>query len=188
MQVDIEKIIPVTEARDKFNKVVDEVENSDHIYVFTKNGKPASVMVGVNHLEKLTGETHTDIEAKIAEAPGNDSVPATPNTMPAESVTPMDDPFVTTPTGAPTNEPVVAPDNTPATPEPSAPVEPAPTTPATPPLTTPDTTPGPVPIEQEVATPAVNQATPPVPAPDATPADNTPGPDPFATPPADTTK
>jgi len=157
MQVDIEKIIPVTEARDKFNKVVDEVEGSDHIYVFTKNGKPASVMVGVNHLEKLTGETHGDIEAKIAEAPGPDPAPsATPDTAPtaSEPTTPVDDPFVITPAETPANEPVAAPDNTPATPEPSAPVEPASATPVTPPMTTPDATPGPVPIEPEPAAPA----------------------------------
>jgi len=68
LSVDIEKIIPVTEARDMFNKIVDEVEGSDEMYVLTKNGKPAAVVVGVNHLEKLTGETSGEIMTKVTEA------------------------------------------------------------------------------------------------------------------------
>lgn len=180
MQVDIEKIIPVTEARDKFNKVVDEVEDSDEIYVFTKNGKPSAVMVGVNHLEKLTGETHGDITAKIAESPStadptsadnSQPTPAepAPTPAPAESPTPVEDPFVTTPFETSANEPVSAPDNTPTTPAP------APTTP--PP--TPDTT-GPKPIEN---TPETSIGTEPAPAPNNAPTENAAQEsDPFAMP------
>ncbi len=62
LQVNIEKIIPVTEARDMFNKIVDEVEGTDELYVLTKNGKPCAVVVGVNHLEKLTGESHLNMQ------------------------------------------------------------------------------------------------------------------------------
>lgn len=68
LSVDIEKIIPVTEARDMFNKIIDEVEGSDALYVLTKNGKPAAVVAGINHLEKLTGETDTDVMAKVDQA------------------------------------------------------------------------------------------------------------------------
>ena len=57
LDVDIDKILPLTEARDNFNKIVDDVEGTDQMYVLTKNGKPAAVVVGVNHLEKLTGIT-----------------------------------------------------------------------------------------------------------------------------------
>ncbi len=57
LQVNVDKILPVTEARDKFNQIVDGVEGTDDLYVLTKNGKPSAVVVGVNHLEKLTGET-----------------------------------------------------------------------------------------------------------------------------------
>ena len=65
LQVNIEKIIPVTEARDMFNRIVDEVEGTDELYVLTKNGKPSAVVVGVNHLEKLTGGEHSlDFEGK----------------------------------------------------------------------------------------------------------------------------
>lgn len=68
LSVDIEKIIPVTGARDMFNKIVDDVEGSDELYVLTKNGKPTAVVVGVNHLEKLTGETSGEIMSKVSEA------------------------------------------------------------------------------------------------------------------------
>lgn len=61
LEVQIENIIPVTEARDKFNQLVDGVESSDNMYVMTKNGKPTAVLVGVHHLEKLTGESHEDL-------------------------------------------------------------------------------------------------------------------------------
>lgn len=65
LEVDIDKILPVTEARDSFNKIVDEVEGSDHMYVLTKNGKPAAVVVGVNHLEKLTGKTNEELTSIV---------------------------------------------------------------------------------------------------------------------------
>ena len=73
LEVDIDKILPVTEARDNFNKIVDEVEGTDHMYVLTKNGKPSAVVVGVNHLEKLTGKTADEltsiVEKKADETP-----------------------------------------------------------------------------------------------------------------------
>lgn len=61
LEVQIENIIPVTEARDKFNQIVDAVENTEELYVLTKNGKPAAIVVGIHHLEKLTGETHSAV-------------------------------------------------------------------------------------------------------------------------------
>lgn len=65
LQVNIEKIIPVTEARDMFNRIIDDVEGTNELYVLTKNGKPAAVVVGVNHLEKLTGDPHADVVAEL---------------------------------------------------------------------------------------------------------------------------
>ena len=185
MQVDIDRIIPVTEARDKFNKIIDEVEGSDNIYVFTKNGKPASVMVGVNHLEKLTGETHGDIEAKMAEAPASDAEPsATVDLTPAapEPILATDDPFITEPVETPANEPVAAPDNTPVAPQPSAPAQTVATAPATPPPSAPDTTPGPVPIVPKTNAPAADTMASPAPVTDTSPIEATPDSDPFATP------
>lgn len=61
LDVNIEKILPVTEVRDSLNKIVDEVESSDELYVVTKNGKPSAILVGVHHLEKLTGINHKEL-------------------------------------------------------------------------------------------------------------------------------
>ncbi|MDO9593079.1 MAG: type II toxin-antitoxin system Phd/YefM family antitoxin [Erysipelotrichaceae bacterium] len=73
LEVDIDKILPVTEARDNFNKIIDEVGGTDHMYVLTKNGKPSAVVVGVNHLEKLTGKSADEltsmVEKKADQAP-----------------------------------------------------------------------------------------------------------------------
>ena len=73
LDVDIDKILPLTEARDNFNKIVDDVEGTDQMYVLTKNGKPAAVVVGVNHLEKLTGKSSGElsqiVEKKADETP-----------------------------------------------------------------------------------------------------------------------
>lgn len=118
LSVDIEKIIPVTEARDMFNKIIDEVEGSDDLYVLTKNGKPAAVVVGINHLEKLTGETDTEVMAKIGQVgqnePANDNFIAsgqfntkdavtgatdqvTADSTPTEPVAPQAEPIEKTP-------------------------------------------------------------------------------------------
>jgi len=68
LEVQIENIVPVTEARDKFNQIIDQVENSDDLFVLTKNGKPSAIVVGVHHLEKLTGEKHDELMGNIAGA------------------------------------------------------------------------------------------------------------------------
>lgn len=92
LEVDIDKILPVTEARDSFNKIVDEVEGTDHMYVLTKNGKPAAVVVGVNHLEKLTGKTTNEltsiVEKKADETPVVEEV-KTANSAPEVPPTPQ---------------------------------------------------------------------------------------------------
>ncbi|PIS07408.1 hypothetical protein COT78_03645 [Candidatus Berkelbacteria bacterium CG10_big_fil_rev_8_21_14_0_10_43_13] len=61
LDVDVDKILPVTEVRDSLNKIVDDVEGSDELYVITKNGKPSAVIAGVQHLEKLTGVDHKQL-------------------------------------------------------------------------------------------------------------------------------
>lgn len=147
MQVNIEKILPVTEARDRFNQIVDEVEGTDELYVMTKNGKPSAVIVGVNHLEKLTGETQENVIAKINTAPTVE--PAIEPT--AQPIAPATDPFATPPAEANT----------------SLPEEPAETMPAAPaPM---PTTPNPAPT----ADAGINQPATPPPAPQtAMPADS----------------
>src|SRR3989344_2899363 len=65
LDVNIEKILPVTEVRDSLNKIIDEVESTDELYVVTKNGKPSAIVVGVHHLEKLTGIDHKELMPAI---------------------------------------------------------------------------------------------------------------------------
>lgn len=110
LEVQIENIIPVTEARDKFNQIVDAVEGTEELYVLTKNGKPAAIVVGVHHLEKLTGETNTAVfgteennspqeaaapseqfaaPAATAPAPAYDEIPSTPISTPVTDPAPV---------------------------------------------------------------------------------------------------
>jgi len=49
LNVSIDKILPVTEARARIAKLVDEVEKGD-VYVITRGGKPAAVMVPVSRV------------------------------------------------------------------------------------------------------------------------------------------
>jgi len=65
LEVDIDKILPLTEARDNFNKIIDDVGGTEHMYVLTKNGKPSAVVVGVNHLEKLTGKSADELTSMV---------------------------------------------------------------------------------------------------------------------------
>ena len=86
LEVKIDNILPVTEARDSFNQLVDKVESSDEMFVLTKNGKPVSILVGVQHLEKLTGTSHEDLTKEIDETSPIASSPedmATPTPEPA---------------------------------------------------------------------------------------------------------
>lgn len=83
LEVNIEKIVPVTEGRDMFNKIVDDVEGTNELWVLTKNGKPTAVVVGVNHLEKLTGQAHGEVVSKIEEATASNEAPEAPATAPS---------------------------------------------------------------------------------------------------------
>jgi prevent-host-death family protein len=67
VNVNINKILPVTEVRDSLNKIIDEVETTDEMYVVTKNGKPSAIIVGVHHLEKLTGIKSEELIAEPEE-------------------------------------------------------------------------------------------------------------------------
>ena len=79
LEVDIEKIIPVTDARDSLNQIIETVEGSDSMYVITKNGKPSAIIVGVHHLEKLTGMKSDELTVdEDIEAPAT----TTPDTLP----------------------------------------------------------------------------------------------------------
>ena len=80
LDVNIEKILPVTEVRDSLNKIIDDVENTDELYVVTKNGKPTAIVVGVHHLEKLTGIDHKEMMPDSAD----DKVKDKPAEMPID--------------------------------------------------------------------------------------------------------
>lgn len=54
LRVSLENIIPLTEARDHFSQIVNEVQK-DKLYVLTKGGKPAVAIVDVKYLEQITG-------------------------------------------------------------------------------------------------------------------------------------
>ncbi|MEI7792475.1 MAG: type II toxin-antitoxin system Phd/YefM family antitoxin [Candidatus Berkelbacteria bacterium] len=71
LEVDIEKIIPVTDARDSLNQIIETVEGTDALYVITKNGKPSAIIVGVHHLEKLTGMKTDELSVDEEEAPAS---------------------------------------------------------------------------------------------------------------------
>ncbi len=56
LQVGIDKIMPVTEARANIARLVDEVEKGD-VFVITRGGKPAAVVVPVDKAEKILGDS-----------------------------------------------------------------------------------------------------------------------------------
>ncbi|MEI8143311.1 MAG: type II toxin-antitoxin system prevent-host-death family antitoxin [Candidatus Berkelbacteria bacterium] len=99
LQVKIEKIVPVTDARDNFNKIIDEVDATDELYVITKNGKPSAIVVGVHHLDKLTGGNK--VAETIEPIKKSESISAMPDPLPK-----MDLPKIDL---APTNTPAPAP-------------------------------------------------------------------------------
>lgn len=57
LKVEIDKILPVTEARANIARLVDEVCQGN-VYVLTRGGKPAVMVVPIDYLEKQnTGQT-----------------------------------------------------------------------------------------------------------------------------------
>lgn len=163
LEVDIEKIIPVTDARDSLNQIIETVDGSDALYVITKNGKPSAIIVGVHHLEKLTGIKSDElIVDEEATAPAPVALDALPKTESITSTTMTEVPENTAQAApapfalAPEEDDIFAP-----LPEPEAPVVPAPA-PTAEPLVDLSTTPTPAPVTPTM--PAA-PATPPAQAP-----------------------
>lgn len=77
LQVPIDKILPVTEARANISKLVDDVEKGN-VYVLTRGGKPAVVVASVKYIAKLTGNSTAAssvmVENSHAEKPRKNSV------------------------------------------------------------------------------------------------------------------
>ncbi len=55
LEVPIDKIVPLTEARDQFSKIVADLEQGTPLYILTKNGKPAVAIVAIDHINQLRG-------------------------------------------------------------------------------------------------------------------------------------
>jgi len=161
LEVDIEKIIPVTDARDSLNQIIETVEGSDSMYVITKNGKPSAIIVGVHHLEKLTGMKSDELS--VDEEP-TASVPKADEKAEAAATTTEEEPYKPAAvaqapfTLEPEEDDIFAP-----LPEPEEPATPVPTpAPATEPLV--DLSKASAPISATPVTPAA-PATPPAQAP-----------------------
>jgi len=86
LQVPIDKILPVTEARANISKLVDDVEKGD-IYVLTRGGKPVVVVASVEYIKSLTeGKTNINPTVEVAqktETPVNNIVEEQ-NSLPKE--------------------------------------------------------------------------------------------------------
>jgi prevent-host-death family protein len=61
LEVDIDKILPINEVKDNFDDIITEVSATDGMYVVTKNGSPAAVIVGMHHQSKLTGQPDSEL-------------------------------------------------------------------------------------------------------------------------------
>ncbi|MCX6808616.1 MAG: type II toxin-antitoxin system Phd/YefM family antitoxin [Candidatus Berkelbacteria bacterium] len=97
LEVDIEKIIPVNEARDNLESLAAQVAASDDLFVLTQNGKPEAILVGVHHLETLTGMPGADLIPPEANDIGPnvfDSMGEDTNTQAAAPTTQSDGTFL----------------------------------------------------------------------------------------------
>ena len=85
LEVKIENILPITEVKSSLEKLVDTVGSSDEMFVVAVDGKPKAMLVGVHHMEALTGTSHKelmpddeadeDVDEKVkAQAPTLDDV------------------------------------------------------------------------------------------------------------------
>jgi hypothetical protein len=54
--VPIDKIVPLTDARDNFSRIVTDIESMpEGLYVLTKGGKPSIALISIRYLEQLMG-------------------------------------------------------------------------------------------------------------------------------------
>jgi len=57
LEVPIDKIVPVTNARARIASLVSDVQKTNSLYVLTRGGKPAAVLASVDYLNKLPART-----------------------------------------------------------------------------------------------------------------------------------
>lgn len=147
LKVNLENIIPLTEARDHFSQIVNEVQK-DKLYVLTKGGKPAVAIIDVKYLETLTGgeikEEH--VAAEIQKNPEKVGIPpmiAHTENQPKPAAPPAaPKPEMPKPNPIPPPTKPAAPSQNPA-PVPPPPPKPVPTPP--PSVQVPETKPSPAP-------------------------------------------
>lgn len=69
ISVPIDRIVPLTDARDNFSRLVSDVEaDTEGLYLLTKGGKPSIALVNIDYLEKLMGSANVTA-SKLAWAP-----------------------------------------------------------------------------------------------------------------------
>ena len=172
LRVSLENIIPLTEARDHFSQIVNEVQK-DKLYVLTKGGKPAVAIIDVKYLEQITGgnvnpnHVETEIQKNPAKVGRVEMISHTTTPVIAPAPTPVPAPPKLNTPPPPPPKPF-----TPTQMPPPPPVKPMPTPPVPSPVTPPATTP-----------PATISTTPPALAPkpaQTTPPTTTPTPPPIS--------
>lgn len=173
LKVSLENIIPLTEARDHFSQIVNEVQK-DKLYILTKGGKPAVAIVDVKYLEQITsGNVNTShVETEIQKNPAkvgrpemvkHDSPQPTFN-KPA-FIPPAPKPFTPPPAPKPFTPPPAPKPAVPVSPpKPFTPPSPTSSTPASNPFTSSNTS---TPPSTPPATPT-SPSTPPTATPAAT--------------------
>jgi len=178
LKVSLENIIPLTEARDHFSQIVNEVQK-DKLYVLTKGGKPAVAIIDVKYLETLTGGEikEENVQAEIEKNPEKVGIPPMIQHLEPKPVIPM--------TPKPTMPPPLPPPPKPEMPKPNPvpppkpftpPLMPKPATPVvpksiptpTPSIQMPEEKPNPVPPPPPLPPKPTPVPPSPVPAPPAT--------------------
>lgn len=112
LNVPIDKIIPLTEARDTLSKIIADVEQGAPLYVLTKNGKPSVAIMSVDVLQKQVGEINIPSFAPSPSPPSKDSVYIADKT----------DPFAAVPSFSAATPPVSSPNTAPQAPPVAEPI------------------------------------------------------------------
>lgn len=57
IEVPIDRIIPVNEARSQFDRIMEDIQTDSLYVVISKEGKPSAAIINIDYLEKVTGDT-----------------------------------------------------------------------------------------------------------------------------------
>jgi hypothetical protein len=72
INVPIDRIVPLTDARDNFSKIITDIETqSDGMYVLTKGGKPSIALINISYLASLIGDQNNTTPPTTVSAPKN---------------------------------------------------------------------------------------------------------------------